>query len=47
MKKMVGVEAKGNEKLYEYSVGDFYWKVIEEVADASKLNEAEKYWIEY
>ena len=46
-KKMIGVEPKGNEKLYEYKVGDFYWKVIEEVDDANKLNEAEKYWIDY
>ena len=46
-KKMIGVEPKGNEKLYEYKVGDFYWKVLEEVDDANKLNEAEKYWIDY
>lgn len=46
-KKMIGVEPKGNEKLYEYKVSDFYWKVIEEVDDANKLNEAEKYWIDY
>lgn len=47
MKKMIGVEAKGNEKLYEYGIGDFYWKFLEEVEDASKLNDAEKYWIDY
>ena len=44
---MIGVEAKGNEKLYEYGIGDFYWKFLEEVEDASKLNDAEKYWIDY
>ena len=46
-KKMIGVEPKGNEKLYEYKIEDFYWKVIEEIDDANKLNEAEKYWIDY
>lgn len=46
-KKMIGVDAKGNEKLYEYQVGDFYWKVLEEVEDSKELNDAEKYWIEY
>lgn len=40
---MIGVDAKGNEKLYEYTVDQFYWKVLEEVDDANKLNEAEKY----
>lgn len=47
MKKMIGVEAKGNEKLYEYGVADFYWKLLEEINDADKLNDAEHYWIEY
>lgn len=46
-KKMVGVDSKGNEKLYEYGISDFYWKVWEEVEDPNKLNEAEKYWIDY
>ena len=46
-KKMIGVEPKGNEKLYEYTIDKFYWKVLEEVDDANKLNEAEKYWIDY
>ena len=45
IKKMVGVDFKGNEKLYNYRPEDFYWSVIE--FDPQNLNESEHYWIEY
>lgn len=45
VKKMIGADTKGNEKLYKYRPEDFYWTVLEKgVAD---LNAAEKYWIEF
>lgn len=46
IKKMIGVEVKGNEKLYNYRPEDFYWSVVEFVNQAN-LNEREHYWIEY
>ena len=45
IKKMLGVEAKGSERLYEYRPEEFYWEVVE--FKDGDLNEAEKYWIEY
>ena len=45
IKKMIGVDFKGNEKLYNYRPEDFYWSVIE--FDPQNLNESEHYWIEY
>lgn len=45
IKKMIGADGRGNEKLYEYRPEDFEWSVVErEVGD---LNKAERYWIEY
>ena len=38
---MIGVDAKGSEKLYKYRPEDFYWTVIER--DPKDLNEAERY----
>lgn len=46
IKKMVGVEGKGSEKLYAYSPDQLGWRVVEEV-DRSKLTERERYWIEF
>lgn len=45
VKKMIGVDAKGGEKLYKYRPEDFYWTVVER--DCKDLNEREHYWIEY
>lgn len=45
IKKMVGVEPTGNEKLYNYRPEDFYWTVVE--MDCADLNESEHYWIEF
>ena len=45
IKKMVGVDAIGNEKLYEYRPDDFLWTIVEE--NPKNLNESEHYWIEY
>ena len=42
---MVGVDAIGNEKLYEYRPDDFLWTIVEE--NPKNLNESEHYWIEY
>ena len=46
IKKMIGVDVKGTEKLYNYRPEDFYWTVVEFVS-SGKLNEREHYWIEY
>lgn len=46
IKKMVGVDSKGSEKLYEYGPDQLGWRVVEEV-NRDKLNEREKYWIEF
>lgn len=47
VKKMIGVDAKGNEKLYQYDRPDkFVWMIIES-GDNVNLNKSEKYWIEY
>lgn len=45
VKKMIGADTKGNEKLYKYRPEDFYWTVLE--TGTSDLNKAEKYWIEF
>lgn len=45
IKKMIGVEAKGNERLYEYGPDDFEWSVVE--FKEGNLDSDEKYWIEY
>lgn len=45
IKKMIGVEAKGNEKLYNYRPEDFYWSVLE--MNPKDINAAEHYWIEF
>ena len=42
---MLGVEAKGNERLYEYRPEEFYWEVVE--FKDGDLNEAEKNNIKY
>lgn len=48
IRKMLGVDNKGNEKLYKYSdPGLFVWEMIEEVKDRGKLDERERYWIEF
>lgn len=45
IKKMIGVDVKGGEKVYNYRPEDFYWTVVE--YDCKDLNEREHYWIEY
>lgn len=45
VKKMIGADTKGNEKLYKYRPEDFYWTVLE--TGTSDLNKAERYWIEF
>ena len=45
VKKMIGADAKGAEKLYNYRPEDFYWSVIE--FDSKDLNDSEHYWIEF
>lgn len=48
IRKMLGVDNKGNEKLYKYSdPGLFVWEVVEEVDSRGKLDERERYWIEF
>lgn len=48
IRKMLGVDNKGNEKLYKYSdPGLFVWEVVEEVNNRGKLDERERYWIEF
>lgn len=46
IKKMIGVESKGGERLYDYRPEDMEWEVLEEV-DRSKLDERERYWIDF
>ena len=46
VRKMVGVESKGSEKLYEYRPDEVIWEVVEEV-DRSRLDERERYWIDW
>lgn len=52
-KKLIGAQACGNEKLYagggQYTPADFRWEVICEIKDEDrgKMNEVERYWIEY
>lgn len=45
IKKMLGVEAKGTERLYEYKPDDFEWSVVE--FKEGNLDSDEKYWIDY
>ena len=45
IKKMIGVDTVGNERLYEYRPDDFWWTIVEE--NPKNLNESEHYWIEY
>lgn len=45
IKKMIGVEAKGNERLYEYGPDDFEWSVVE--FKEGNLDSDERYWIDY
>ena len=45
IKKMLGVEAKGSERLYEYGPDDFEWSVVE--FKEGNLDSDEKYWIDY
>lgn len=48
IRKMLGVDNKGNEKLYKYNdPGLFVWEVVEEVDSRGKLDERERYWIEF
>lgn len=44
-KKMLGVEAKGTERLYDYKPDDFEWSVVE--FKEGNLDNDEKYWIDY
>ena len=46
IKKMIGVDVKGTEKLYNYRPEAFYWTIVEFVS-SGKLNDREHYWIEY
>ena len=45
IKKMIGADNKGSEKLYDYRPNEFYWTIME--SGCNDLNGAEKYWIEY
>ena len=45
IKKMLGIETSGGEKLYKFKPLMFKWKVIE-WCDSSELNEREKFWID-
>ena len=45
IKKMLGVEAKGTERLYEYKPDDFEWSVVE--FKEGNLDSDERYWIDY
>ncbi len=49
VKKMVGAEKKGSERVYRYKPEDFWWTVIERVegSEKGKLDEKEKWWIEF
>ena len=49
VKKMVGAEKKGSERVYRYKPEDFWWTVIERVegSEKEKLDEKEKWWIEF
>lgn len=47
IKKMVGVDSKGNEKLYEYTPDQLKWQVLEEVSERKDLDDRERYWIEF
>ena len=47
IKKMVGVDSKGSERVYEYRPNEVWWEVVEEVGDRSRLDERERYWIEF
>ena len=42
---MLGVEAKGTERLYDYRPDDFEWSVVE--FKEGNLDSDEKYWIDY
>lgn len=54
-KKMIGVDNRGNEKLYDYRPEDFYWSVLEKDLKVSGegqnlgnvLDIKERYWIEF
>ena len=45
IKKMIGADNKGSERLYNYRPNEFYWTIME--SGCNDLNSAEKYWIEY
>lgn len=44
-KKMLGVEAKGTERLYDYRPDEMTWEVVE--FKEGNLDSDEKYWIDY
>lgn len=46
-KKMLGVDSKGNERLYNYYPEDFIWTVIEDNVVSADLDNKEHYWINY
>lgn len=47
IKKMLGIEASGNEKLYKGKVSPHWWKWrVIEWCDKNQLDEREKFWIE-
>ena len=47
IKKMLGIEASGNEKLYRGNVSPHWWRWrVIEWCDKSDLDEREKFWIE-
>ena len=45
VKKMIGADSTGAEKLYQYRPEDFYWTILER--NTQDLNRAEHYWIDY
>lgn len=46
-KKMLGVDSKGNERLYNYHPEDFIWTVIEDKVADVDLDNKEHYWINH
>lgn len=46
-KKMLGVDSKGYERLYNYHPEDFIWTVIEDKVAAADLDKKEHYWIDH
>lgn len=46
-KKMLGVDAAGGEWLYKCRPDQLEWTVLEVVEDGVRLDEVERYWIDF